>query len=66
MSDLCQIPMRRIATLDGQPQDGHPINSRCGRPVERDGLCRFHARQRDLDRAEERLLWRAKLRLVGR
>ncbi len=65
--------MRRVpftdSNWDARPTDGterldHAHLQHCGRPVETDGLCRFHARQRDRD--DELRLWRSTLRKVGR
>ncbi len=66
MTDRCQILMRRIPVQLGDPVEAHATIQRCGAPIETDGMCRFHARQREIDKADERRLWREQLGKVGR
>lgn len=62
---LCDVEMRRVPVVDGQRDEAHAFLALCGRPVERDGLCSFHARQAEIDPGELSR-WKAALRAVGR
>ncbi len=66
MTDRCQILMRRVPVVMSEAITDHAFYQQCGAPVETNGMCRFHARQREIDKADERRLWREQLGKVGR